>query len=154
MLTITRKCLPDWVDFNGHMRDAYYVLVISFANDQTMHELGLGPVYLQRTGCTLYNLDTRIRYFKEAHEGDLLRVEMLLIDHDSKKLHLHSMVKNDQTDALLAVNESILLHVDQKNGPRAEPFPAQVAERVRARYARDRAVQPELRVGDVGLNRR
>lgn len=154
MLTIKRHCLPDWVDFNGHMRDAYYLLVVSFANDQTMDELGLGPVYLKKTGCTLYNLDTRIRYLKEAHEGDLLRVEMRLIDHDTKKLHLHSVVKHDESDADLAVNESILLHVDQMNGPKAINFPENVAGLVQTRFKRDSATQPQLRVGDVGLKRR
>jgi acyl-CoA thioester hydrolase len=151
MLTITRTCLPQWVDYNGHMRDAYYVLVVSFANDQTTDELGLGPTYLKRTGCTVYNLDTRIRYLKEAHEGDLLRVEMRLLDHDAKKLHLHSLVRHDESDAILAVNESVLLHVDQKNGPKALAFPPSVADLVHQRFERDKVSTPELRVGDVGL---
>jgi acyl-CoA thioesterase FadM len=113
----------------------------------------MGPTYLNRTGCTTYNLDTRIRYMKEAHGGDVLRVEMCLIDHDDKKLHLHSLVRHDGSDAILAVNESVLLHVDQKLGPKAAPFPPRVAELVQQRFERDKAVTPEPRVGDVGLKR-
>ena len=154
MLTIKRTCLPQWVDFNGHMRDAFYVLVVSFANDQTMDDLGLGPVYLKQTGCTLYNLDTRIKYLKEAYEGDALRVEMLLIDRDRRRLHLHSIIRHDETDAVLAVNESVLMHVDQANGPKAIEFPENVAHRVEARFQRDEKFKPDVRVGGIGLSRK
>lgn len=152
MLELRRVCPADWVDFNGHMRDAYYVLLVSFANDQTMDELGMGPRYLSSTGRTLYNVDTRINYLKEAHEGDTLLVRMRLIDSDAKRLHLHSEILNETTGAPLAVNESVLLHVDQAGGPRAESFPPDVAALVGARRARDG--DPTLRrVGGVGLRR-
>ncbi|MEX2517809.1 MAG: thioesterase family protein [Paracoccaceae bacterium] len=152
MLELRRVCPADWVDFNGHMRDAYYVLLVSFANDQTMDELGMGPRYLSLTGRTLYNLDTRINYLKEAHEDDRLLVRMRLIDADAKRLHLHSEILNEATCAPLAVNESVLLHVDQAGGPRAEPFPPAVSALVAARRARDGA-PPLRRVGGVGLKR-
>jgi acyl-CoA thioester hydrolase len=154
MLQLRRVCLPEWVDFNNHMRDAYYVLLISFANDQIMDELGLGPRYLKATGHTIYNIDTRIRYLKEAHGGDPLRVDMLLVDADSKRLHLHSTIRNDTTDTPLAVNESILLHVDQAGGPAAAIFPDSIAERVAQRLSRDSAFTPAQRVGDIAIRRR
>lgn len=153
MLTLRRSCLPEWVDFNGHMRDAYYVLLVSFANDQTMDELGMGPTYLKAEGRTLYNIDTRIRYMKEAYGGDLLRVEMRLIDNDDKRLHLHSMIYHDASNNALAVNETILMHVNQKDGPKAEAFPDRVAKLVADRRERDGDHAPEHRVGDVGLRR-
>ncbi|MEM7302998.1 MAG: thioesterase family protein [Pseudomonadota bacterium] len=157
MLTLHRTCLPEWVDFNNHMRDAYYVLVISFANDQTMDELGMGPRYLNATGRTLYNLDTRIKYLKEAHGGDELTVEMLLIDADQKRLHLHSTIRNRSSGIALAVNESVLLHVNQNKdsigGPKSEAFPENVRSLVEQRFKRDSAFEPHLRVGDIGWGR-
>lgn len=153
MLTLRRSCPGTWVDFNGHMRDAYYVLLISFANDQMMAELGTGPDYLRRTGRTFYNLDTHIRYLKEAHHGDPLRVEMRLLDADDRRVHLHSVICHDQTNAPLAVNESLLLHVDQA-GPRATPFPDDVAALVAARAGADAGQAPALRAGQVGIRRK
>lgn len=153
MLILKRTCPGAWVDFNGHMRDAYYVLLVSFANDQTMDELGMGPTYLSARGRTLYNLDTRVRYLKEAHQGDPLRVEMRLIDADAKRLHLHSLIRHDLTDAPLAAVEAVLLHVNQADGPRAEPFPDDIAALVEARRLRDAGPLPEIRTGGVALRR-
>jgi acyl-CoA thioester hydrolase len=155
MLTLRRTCPGTWVDFNGHMRDAFYVLLISFANDQTMEELGMGPRYLMAEGHTLYNLDTRIKYRKEAHAGDPLAVEMRLIDSDAKRLHLHSVIRNEATGHALAMNESVLLHVNQTGGPNgapvAAPFPERIAQLVAVRRARDGGVPEMQRVGGVGL---
>ena len=154
MLQLRRICAEEWVDFNDHMRDAYYVLLVSFANDQAMDELGMGPRYLRATGHTLYNVDNRIRYLKEAHGGDALRVDMLLVDADSKRLHLHSTIYNDTTNAPLAVNESVLLHVRQTGGPAAAKLPDEVADLVARRLKRDAASKPYLRVGDIGIRRK
>lgn len=153
MLVLRRTCPGSWVDFNGHMRDAYYVLLVSYANDQTMDELGMGPTYLSARGRTLYNLDTRVRYLKEAHGGDPLRVEMRLLAADAKRLHLHSLIRHDETEAPLAAVEAVLLHVDQAGGPSAEPFPKDIAALVSARLARDAGPEPEFRTGGVGLRR-
>ncbi|QIE57114.1 thioesterase [Pikeienuella piscinae] len=153
MLELRRTCPGSWVDFNGHMRDAYYMLLVSFANDRTMDELGMGPRYLRETGRTLYNLDMRVRYLKEAHRGDRLLVEMRLLAADAKRLHLHSMIRNETTGAALAAVEAVLLHVDQAAGPAAAPFPPEVAALIAARLARDAGPAPAIRTGGVGLTR-
>ncbi|MFV0475115.1 MAG: thioesterase family protein [Pikeienuella sp.] len=153
MLVLKRSCPGSWVDFNGHMRDAYYLLLVSFANDRLMEELGMGPAYLKLTGRTLYNLDTRARYLKEARRGDPLRVEMRLLAADEKRLHLHALIRHDETGAAMAVVEEVLLHVDQAAGPGAAPFPADIAALVRARLARDAGPAPAIRTGGVGLAR-
>lgn len=150
MLELRRTCPGAWVDFNGHMRDAYYLLLISFANDQLMEELGMGPAYLSRTGRSLYNVDSRIRYLREARAGDRLKVEMRVIGAGAKRLHVHSLIVNETTGALMAVNEEVLIHVDQAGGPRAEAFPPEIAALVAARRARD-GEPPDLRTGGVGF---
>ena len=61
MLTITRTCLPEWVDYNGHMRDAYYVLVVSFRQRPGDGRTGVGTDLPQADG--LHCPTTWIREF-------------------------------------------------------------------------------------------
>jgi acyl-CoA thioester hydrolase len=143
----------DWIDFNGHMRDAYYLLCVASANDALMEELGLGPAYLAATGATPYNLECHTRFLKEAHEGDRVGVHMRLLDADTKRLHLFNELRNAAGD-LLALNEELLIHVQQVERPASAPFPPEVAARIEARRARDAALPaPELRAGPIGLRR-
>ena len=51
---------PDWIDYNGHLRDAYYVVVLSDATDALMDHLGLDAAYRARTRCTLYTLEMHL----------------------------------------------------------------------------------------------
>lgn len=145
---------PGWIDFNGHMRDGYYVLAVSYANDAIMGELGLGPAYLATTGCTIYNLESHTRFLMEGHEGDRIGVDIRLLGADAKRLHVFSEVRRDD-GALLALNEELLLHVSRSGArPAAAPFPAEVQARVEARLARDASrPAPELRAGPIGLRR-
>jgi acyl-CoA thioester hydrolase len=65
---------PDWIDFNGHVRDAYYVLALSLAVDEVMERLGLDAAYRGRTHCTLYTLELHIHYLQEIKSTDELSV--------------------------------------------------------------------------------
>src|SRR5262249_2110436 len=49
--------LPDWIDYNGHLRDAYYALIVSQASDALMDRVGLDAPYRTRTRCTLYTVE-------------------------------------------------------------------------------------------------
>ena len=39
------KVLPEWVDYNGHLNDAYYMVVFSQAVDAIMTMIGLDAVW-------------------------------------------------------------------------------------------------------------
>ena len=65
--------MPEWIDYNGHLRDAYYVLVLSYAVDDVMDHLGLDAAYRERTHCTLYTLELHMHYLHEVKSTDELR---------------------------------------------------------------------------------
>ena len=152
MLILRKTCLPEWIDHNGHMRDGYYMLCVSSANDQMHEELGVGPTYQKATGRSVYNVDTRIRYLKEGREGDPIEVRMRIMDFDKKRHHTHSQLVQADTGDLLAVVEAVLVHVDQSI-PAAIPYPDAAQALLAAKMAEDAGTDPGPRVGGVGLKR-
>ena len=155
LIRVEAEVLPAWIDVNGHMRDAYYMLVVSWANDALMEAAGMGPAYLERTGCTLYNLENHVRFLKEAHQGDTLAVRMRVLDADAKRVHLFAEVTRPADGALLALNEALLLHVTQR-GERVRA--AEMPEATRAWLAAAKAAgealpPPAHRAGAIGLVR-
>ena len=61
---------PEWIDYNGHMNVAYYVLAFDHAVDRFLELLNLGPAYRERTGCTTYALEAHVHYLQEVKEGE------------------------------------------------------------------------------------
>ncbi len=117
---------PDWVDYNGHMRDAYYALVFSLAVDGVQDTVGIDASYRNSTRCTMYVVEMHNFYIREVKKGDQLRVESLVLDCDSKRYHLFQRMTYD--DQLVAVCESLQLHVSQIPTPRAAQMPQSIQE--------------------------
>lgn len=121
---------PDWIDYNGHMRDSNYGLVFSLAVDALQDELGFDAAYRERTGCTIYLLEDHKVYLHEVMEGDRLRIETRVLDCDTKRFHLHIQMRCGGT--LAAAGELIELHVRQKPQPHAAEMPPEMLQRLQA----------------------
>jgi acyl-CoA thioester hydrolase len=121
------QVLPEWIDFNGHLRDAYYVLVASCAADALMDHLGMDAAYRQRTHCTLYTLEMHVHYFHEVLQTDLLEVTVRIIAVDEKRIHAGFDLNCARYSEPAASVELMLLHVEQGEKVAARPFPTEVA---------------------------
>lgn len=121
--------LPEWIDYNGHMSEPYYVLVFGHATDAFYDHLGLGDSYRRRTNTSIYTLEAHINYLSEAHEGERLNIETQILGIDAKRIKLfHTMIRDDD-GVLLATTELMLMHVDKRT-MRSSPFPADAAQRI------------------------
>ncbi|WP_010524112.1 thioesterase family protein [Nesterenkonia sp. F] len=119
----------EWVDYNGHMSEAFYVLVFGHATDQVLEQIGLGPQERERTGCSVYTVEAHVRYLQEVGLGAPLQVRTRVVGRGPKTLHLaHEMRSGEE---LVATEEILGLHVDQQAGA-TTPFGAAVAERTAA----------------------
>lgn len=120
---------PEWVDYNGHLSEAYYVLVFGFTTDALMGHVGMDAEYLRGTGCSLYTVEGHVRYLSEVRGDAELIVTTRIIDVGAKKLRLCHEMRVD--DELVATEEMMLLHVDGNAG-KAAPFPDDVARALAA----------------------
>ena len=68
---------PEWIDYNGHMNVAYYLLVFDHASDALIDQLDLGIDYRNRENCSMFAVETHITYEREVLEGDGLAVNAL-----------------------------------------------------------------------------
>lgn len=106
---------PEWVDYNHHLNEGYYAVIFGNASDHLLEHLGFGPGYRDERGGTFYTVETHIRFLREVTEGARLEVGSQVLGVDSKRLHLwHELV--DETGALSATAETMLLHVDIGTG--------------------------------------
>jgi acyl-CoA thioester hydrolase len=114
---------PEWIDYNGHLRDAYYGLIISYATDALMERIGLDAPYRERTHCTLYTLEMHVHYLREIKAADTVIVDLRIIAADHKRIHAAFELRCElQTDPA-ATAEVMLLHVRQLEAVASEAFP-------------------------------
>nr|WP_280712933.1 thioesterase family protein [Brevibacterium marinum] len=121
------EVIDDWIDYNGHMSEAFYVLVFGFATDQVMDRIGLDEDCRRANKSSLYTVESHIRYLDEVPLGAVLEVAPKLVSAGSKKVHLAYEMRVDGT--LVSTEEIIALHVDQTEGSTA-PFPDEVIKRI------------------------
>ena len=119
----------DWVDYNGHLRDAYYLLIFSFASDGLMDLMGLDAQGRAASGHTLYTLETHLNYWHEVKQGADVEVCTQLVGLNAKRLHICHGLYLRGGDTLLASNEQMLVNIDTA-GPRSSPFHPDVAARL------------------------
>jgi acyl-CoA thioesterase FadM len=127
--TYSTEVRSEWLDYNGHMHDASYGVVLSDANEELFAALGLSADYRDSAGASLYTVEYHIRYLAECSLGQILRATTILVAADAKKVRLYTELL-DEDARLAATGESLYLHVDAARGV-TTPMPADRQQRVR-----------------------
>ena len=122
----------DWIDYNGHLRDAFYCVVMSYAIDDVMEHLGLDAAYRERTRCTLYTVELHMHYFHEIKRSDELTVATSIMNADRKRIHAACDFVCPRIEGPAASAEVMLLHVHQGEKPGVVSFPPEIAARLEA----------------------
>jgi acyl-CoA thioester hydrolase len=120
---------PEWIDYNGHMNVAYYVLIFDHGTDALFDALDIGAAYRARANCSLFAMQSNVSYVAEVKEGDELRVTTQFLGFDDKRIHFFHRMYHVGQGYLAATSELLGLHVDLSRR-RAAPFPADVWARL------------------------
>ncbi|MFB9888014.1 thioesterase family protein [Balneatrix alpica] len=144
---------PDWIDYNGHMNDACYVLVFSRAIDQLMRELGLDEDFRAQHQVSLYTLQSMVHYLHEVAQGEPLQVGVQLLEWDRKKLRLYFTMEHGLSGVELAAMETLLLHMDMAS-QRPAPWLAATEACIQALQQRQQTLSwPSLAGRSIALVR-
>ena len=139
---------PEWIDYNGHMNVAYYVLAFDRATDAFLDFTGLDEALRKRTGSSTFSVEAHITYQREVGEGDPLRFTTQLLGYDAKRIHYLHHMYHEAEGFLSATVEWMTLHVDL-NLRKVAPMPAEVQERLAEIMAAHRALPLPEEVGRV-----
>ena len=113
--TYRAEVREDLIDFNGHLYDAGYAIVLSEANEVLLADLGLSESYRAATGRAMYTVESHIRYLAESKRGDILTAESILVGADPKRILVHTLLSREDGTAI-ATGEHLYLHVDGTSG--------------------------------------
>ncbi|HRQ58978.1 MAG TPA: thioesterase family protein [Azoarcus taiwanensis] len=152
-LTAKGRIRPEWIDYNGHMNVAYYVLAFDQGTDRFLADMGLDADYLRAGGST-FALEMHVTYDRELHLDAPYEVRTQLVDADTKRLHLFHRMFHAEEGWLAATNEVITMHIDMATR-RSAPFPAVIQDSVdRMLTAHAKIPRPDGLGRVIGIRRR
>ena len=132
--------LPEWIDNNGHMNLAYYVVLFDKATDLLFDAIGLGDPYRAATGNATFAAESHTSYQREVRVGERVRVVPYLLGADRKRVHYFHEMFHAVEGHRIATQELLSLHIDMSIR-RVAPVPDEVHERIQA-AVRARRDQP------------
>jgi acyl-CoA thioester hydrolase len=103
---------PEWIDANGHMNVAYYVLAFDLGVDALWEEFGITAEYMEKSYGSTFAVESHISYQQELMEGDPYIVTTQILAYDDKRIHQFQRLYHADKRFLAATGEWMNLHVD------------------------------------------
>ena len=110
---------PAWIDYNGHLNMAYYNVLFDRAVDEAFELIGCGLNYVKTRKHSCFTAEVHVRYLRELHAGDPVRVTFQLLNYDQKRMHYFEQLFHATEGWVSATSENMSLHVDMAAGKTA-----------------------------------
>ncbi|MFO1035240.1 MAG: thioesterase family protein [Geminicoccaceae bacterium] len=120
-----------WLDYNGHLNEAYYLLIFSYATDTLLDAVELDAASREKHQVSAFTLETHLCYLAEVSEGAEVEVEVQVLGADEKRMHIFSEMRRVSDGAVSATAEMILVNVDMTTR-RTAPFRPETRARLDA----------------------
>jgi acyl-CoA thioester hydrolase len=120
---------PAWIDYNGHLNMAYYNVLFDRAVDEAYELIGCGADYVTTRGYSTFTAEVHVRYLRELHAGDPVRVTFQLLGYDAKRVHYFEQLFHAAEGWVSATSENMSLHVDMA-AKKTAAFPGDIAARL------------------------
>ena len=145
---------PKWLDYNNHMNVAYYVLIFDLAFEALLLSLGLGEKIAKTTGISMMILESHITYDQEVTLGQEVEVQMQLLDHDHKRMHLYfEMYVKGKNGYLASTLEQLSMCVDL-NKRKSISFPEEITAKIKALAEQQSHLGRTLNIGrKIGIRK-
>lgn len=140
---------PGWIDYNGHMNVAYYLVAFDRAYDVFMDRIGLDQAFRDRTGGSLFAVEAHVSYLGELQVDAPLVMSLQLVDYDRKRLHTFLRMHHAEEGFLAATVEWMSLYVDL-GSRRVSRMPDEIFAEVEA-VARAQAALPRPPTAGKGI---
>ena len=109
----SQKIIKDWIDYNGHMNVAYYLLIFDkFGADNLNTIFNIGEHSAKTTGMSTMMVETNITYNQELKLDDKVDINLLYINHDKKRLQYKFEMIHKDKRYLASTFEALALYVD------------------------------------------
>jgi acyl-CoA thioester hydrolase len=129
----------EWIDANGHMNVAYYVLAFDLGVDALWEGFGITTEYLEHSYGSTFAVESHITYQQELFEGDPFFVTAQILAYDEKRIHQFQRLYHAEKEFLAATGEWMNLHVDLEKR-RVSPWPESILAKL-AEYSAGQAGQ-------------
>ncbi len=123
------EVLPEWIDYNGHMNLAYYIVLFDQATDALFDALDLGLAYRRSRDLGTFVAEMHVRYEHELLVGERVRVTAQILGVDDKRMHVGHEMFGLKDGLRAATLETMFLHVSLVER-RVCPYPPDLKARV------------------------
>ena len=109
----SQKIIKDWIDYNGHMNVAYYLLIFDkFGADNLNTIFNIGEDSAKTTGMSTMIVETNITYKQELKLGDEVEINLIHFDHDKRRLQYKFEMIHRKKEYLASTFEALALYVN------------------------------------------
>ena len=143
-----------WVDYNGHLNQAYYGVLFDRALDHALLPAGLGPDYIRERNHSFMTVECHTCFVRELMHTEKIRILSRIVDLDDKRMHMFCELQHASEGWLSATAEFMFLHVSMETR-RTAPWPADIRVKLDAIRDLSSGLPVPERVGRrIGIPRR